>query len=129
MLLTVKNIYAQSIACIDLTLHCSNQLLLLLHRLNLLQQQTRLLVNLIILQHGLLTTNIVSSMAFKQSHPLPRLLHQRSQLPLLPRTQQLQLLLSVNTSIYFTYFGPRVYPKGSLVIALVRVSVCVSVRL
>jgi len=72
-----------------------NQLLLLLHRLNLLQQQTRLLVNLIILQHGLLTTNIVSSMAFKQSHPLPRLLHQRSQLPLLPRTQQLQLLLSL----------------------------------
>ena len=27
----------------------------------------------------------------------------------------------------FSYFGPRVYPKGSLVIALVRVFVCVSV--
>ena len=26
------------------------------------------------------------------------------------------------------YFGPRVYPKGSLVIALVRVCVCVCVR-
>ena len=28
-----------------------------------------------------------------------------------------------------SHIGPRVYPKGSLVIALVRVSVCVCVRL
>ena len=32
-------------------------------------------------------------------------------------------------SLAFSNFGPQVYPKGSLVIALVRVSVCVSVRL
>ena len=40
-------------------------------------------------------------------------------------TTDLKLIIDVR----LVHFGPRVYPKGSLVIALVRVSVRVCVRL